>query len=196
MRLTFREREYAMRMRKGIVTALVMGFAVSLLIGACGSKGVSKGDVPGWYLNPPQSADKIYGVGASEVMASIDLARQVADNNARNSLAQTIQVSVQNMLRTYLQQSGTMDNTKAIQFAESVSKQVTNLTLNGVVISKREPKGGKMFSLAEISQDSIKKALLTAAKDAAADYAELKAQKAFDALEAEINKGNVPVTNK
>lgn len=28
MRLTFREREYAMRMRKGIVTALVMGLIV------------------------------------------------------------------------------------------------------------------------------------------------------------------------
>ncbi len=180
-----------MRMSKGIASALVLGFALSLFIGACGSKGVSKGEDPDWYLNIPQSPEKIYGVGASEVMASIDLARQVADTNARNNLAQSLQVNVQNMLRSYLQQSGTMDNTKAIQFAESVSKQVTNMTLNGVIISKREPKGGKVFSLAEISQDSIKKALLTAAKDAASEFAELKAQKAFDALEAEINKSDV-----
>ncbi len=183
-----------MRMSKGVASILVLGFAISVFIGACGSKGIGKSDVPDWYLNPPQSKDKIYGVGASEQMASVDLARQVADQNARANLAQTIQVNVQNMLRTYLQQSGTMENTKAIQFSESVSKQVTNLTLSGAAISKRESKGGKIFSLADLSQDSIRNALLTAARDAAAQYAELKAQKAFDALEKEIGKGNVPVT--
>lgn len=185
-----------MRMNKGVVSALIMGFAVSLLVGACGSKGVSKGEVPDWFLTPPQSKEKIYGVGGSEQMASIEFAKQVADQNARADLARVIQVSVQNMLRTYLQQSGTMETTKAIQFAETVSKQVTNLTLSGSTISKREVKSGKMYSLAELSQDSIKNALLSAAKDAAAQYAELKAQKAFDALETEINKGSVPVVNK
>ena len=185
-----------MRMKKGIVPALVMGLAVSLLIGACGPKGVSKGDVPDWYLNPPKSSDKIYGVGVAEKIGSISLSSQTADNAARNNLAQTIEVSVQNMLRTYLQQSGTMDNAKAVQFAESVSKQVNNITLGGIIISKREIKSGNTYSLAELSQDSIKKALLVSAKEAAAEYTELKAQKAFDALQTEVNKGSLPVTDK
>jgi hypothetical protein len=97
------------------------------------------------------------------------------------------------MLRTFLQQSGTMDATRSLQFAEAVSKQVVNMTLSGVVISKREIKGGKCFSLAELSQNSMKNALLNAAKDTAAQFAEMKAQKAFDALEKEINKGEIPI---
>ena len=177
--------------RTAVVVAVV--FALVTVLAGCGAKTVSKGDAPDWYLNPPQAKDKIYGVGASETMSSIDFARKVADSNAQQTLAQTLQVSVQSMLRTYLQQSGTMDNTRAIQFAESVSKQVTNMTLNGVVISKRDVRGGKCFSLAELSQDSLKSALLNASRDAAAQFAELKAQKAFDALEKEINKGEVPV---
>jgi len=34
---------------------------------------------------------------------------------------------------------------------------------------------------------------LNAARDTAAQFAELKAQKAFDALEKEINKGEIPI---
>ncbi len=179
--------------KRGLAAVVTIAFVLSSVLAGCGAKTVSKGDAPDWYLNPPQAKDKIYGTGASEQMASIEFAKKVADSNAQQTLAQTISVSVQSMLRTFLQQSGTMDATRSLQFAEAVSKQVVNMTLSGVVISKREIKGGKCFSLAELSQDSMKNALLNAAKDTAAQFAELKAQKAFDALEKEISKGEIPI---
>jgi hypothetical protein len=175
---------------------LLMIAAATLVFGACGPKTVSKSDAPDWYLNPPTAKDKIYGTGASEQMASVEFAKKVADSNAQQAIAQSIQVSVQSMLRTFLQQSGTMDNARALQFSESVSKQVVNMTLTGVVITKREIKGGKVFSLAEISTDTMKSALLTATRDAAAEYSELKAKSALDALEKEINKGNMTNTEQ
>ena len=173
-----------------ICTAVML---VALVIGAGCSKNVSKGDVPNWYLNPPTSDDVIYGTGASDVTQSPELGKQVADSNARNSLAQTIQVSVQSMLRTYLQQSGTMETNRALQFAESVSKQVVDLKLTGVTISKRDVKDGRYFSLAEVSQESMKNALLSQVRDAAAEFSELKARRALEDLEQEINKGNIPI---
>ena len=162
--------------------------AMVLLIGACGGK-VSKGDAPKWYLNPPDDKDKIYGTGASEKTQSLELGKQVADGNARNSLASTIQVNVQSMLRTYLQQSGTMEEARALQFSESVSKQVVDVKLTGVVISKREIKEGRWFSLAEVSKDSVNNALLSAVRDAAAEYSELKAKSALEDLEKAVSKG-------
>jgi len=185
-----------MRMNRKIASILVLGIAVAFGLNACGSKNISKGDIPDWYANKPQSKDKIYGTGASEKSPSIELAKQVADTNARNDLALTIQVSVQSMLRNYLQQSGTMENVRALQFSESVSKQLVDVKLTGVVISKREIRNGQMFSLAELSMDSMKNALLSAARDAAAEYSELKAKKAFDDLEKEINNKEIPIIKK
>ena len=182
-----------MRMNRKITAILVTGTTIAFLLSACGSKNISKSDAPDWYLNPPQSKDKIYGAGAAEKSASLELAKQVADANARNSLAAIIQVSVQSMVRNYLQQSGTMENARALQFSELVSKQVIDEKLSGVIISKRETRDGRMFSLAEISMDSMKNSLLSAVRDAAAEYSELKAKKAFDDLEKEINKKEIPI---
>jgi hypothetical protein len=191
---SYQAKEKEMR-KRGFAAVLMMTAAVALVFSACGPKTVSRGDAPDWYLNPPTAKDKIYGTGASDPMASVEFAKKVADYNAQQALSQTIQVSIQSMLRTYLQQSGTMDNVRALQFAESVGKQVVNMTLTGVVITKRDIKGGKCFSLAELSMDTMKNALLNSARDAAAEYSELKAKSAFDALDKEINKGNIPIVS-
>ena len=180
--------------RSTAIACIVMLIATALLAGACGSKNINKGMAPDWYLNPPESKDKIFGTGASEKTASIELGKQVADANARAAVAQTIQVSVQGMVRTFLQQSGTMETSRALQFAESVGKQVFDVSLVGSKITKREPKGGQMFSLAEVSMDSVRNSLLSAVRDAAAQMAEQKAKQAFQDLEKEIKGGReIPI---
>lgn len=179
---------------KSIVVLVVLFVAISVLISACGSKNVRKSEVPDWYLNPPDSKEKIYGTGASEKTQSIELGKQVADSNARTALGNTIQVSIQGMVRTFLQQSGTLEQARALQFSEAVSKQVVNVTLSGIVISKREIKDGAFYSLAEISMDSVKNSLLSAIKDAAAEFSEAKAKQSFDDLSKEVQNGNIPIT--
>jgi hypothetical protein len=169
---------------------------IILLVCGCGAKTVSKGDAPCWYLNPPESDKIIYGTGSSEKTQSLELAKQVADANARTDLANTIQVSVQNMVRTFLQQSGTMEASRALQFSETVGKQVVDIQLAGVKVTKREIKDGRCFSLAEVSMDSMKQALLNAVRDTAAQLAEEKAKSAFKDLESEVSKGNIPIVKQ
>jgi hypothetical protein len=177
----------------GTVTAVVLA---AMLFGACGG-GVNKGMVPDWFLNPPESDDVIYGVGASEKTSSPQLAADVADTYARTNLANTIQVSVQAMVRTFLQQSGTLEEARTLQFAESVSKNVVDVKLTGVRISKREMRGGRMFSMAEVSYDTMKNALLSAVRDAAAEMAEQKAKTAFQDLEKAVQSGRqIPIVKE
>ena len=174
------------------VMVMLAGFALTLT--SCGIRNASKGDAPDWFLNPPKSETVIYGVGASEQTQSIQLAKQIADANARTDLAMKIQVSVQAMVRTFLQQSGTLDTTRSLQFAETVSKQVVDVKLTGVTINKSEVKGGRCFSQAEVSMDTMKNALLSAVRDAAADYSEVKARQALQDLEKEISsKPSIPI---
>ena len=186
-----------MRNRKQLLGVVSILICAAFLFGACGTKYVNKGMVPKWYLNPPDSKDEIYGTGASPKMQSIQLASTTADANARNALAQTVQVSIQGMVRTFLQQSGTMDNTRTLQFSESVGKQVVDVSLVGSKIDKREIKDGRCYSLAVISMDSVRNSLLSAVRDAAAQMAEEKAKDAFKDLEKEINAGKeIPIINQ
>ncbi len=179
-----------MRNCKSMLNVVALIVAGVLLFSACGAKR------PSWYLNPPESDDKIYGTGASEKTASQSLGKQVADANARTDLANTIQVSVQSMVRTFLQQSGTMEEARALQFSEAVGKNVVDVKLTGVRITQREEIGDVYYSLAEVSMDSVKNALLSAVRDAAAEYSELKARQAFEDLNKEIDKGNFPIIRK
>lgn len=170
---------------------LSMFAVVALIIGACGGGNVSRGDIPKWYLNPPKDDDIIYGVGASTKMQSIQLAKRNADDLARAGIASVINSDVASMMRSYLQQSGTMEAARALQFTEAVTKVVSEVSLSGAVITKSEEKGGRIFSLAEISKDSVNNALLNAVKDAAAEFSELKARRAFDDLNNEIKSGSL-----
>jgi len=175
-----------------IACSLGVVMAVGLMAG-CGGKNVSRGAVPDWFLNPPQSKEKVYGTGASEKTASVQAAKTVADAASIDEVARSIQVSVQNMTRTFLQQSGTLEASRALQFSEIVSKQVVDMTLTGVMVEKREIKDGRCYSLASISMDSVKKSLMSAIQDAAAQFSEQKARQAFKDLEGEVQKGNIPI---
>ena len=174
-----------MRNFKNVFSAVAVVIVASLLFGACAVS------MPKWYMNPPKSDDKIYGVGVSEKTKSIQLGRGVAVANARNDLAGKIQVSVQSMLRTFLQQSGTMEDSRALQFAESVGKQVVNVTLTGSDVNRTEERDDRYFALVEISMESINNAIHTAARNAAAEFSELKAKSALEDLDKAIDKLNL-----
>ena len=92
-----------MRFTKLVFGVCLVVMLVIIMFGTGCSNVVKKGMAPDWYLNTPVSDTIIYGTGASEKTQSLELGKQVADANARNSLASSIQVSIQSMLRTYLQ---------------------------------------------------------------------------------------------
>ena len=143
-------------------------------------------DSPSWFLMPPTSENSLYGVGQAKKQ-NPSLAKQTATARARAEISQAVNVRVSSMLKDFMQESGVGDNAQALEFSESVTKQVSDNSLQGAVIKEAyAAKDGTIFILVEYSLDSIKKDAIDAAKREEALYNEFKAQQSFNDLERSI----------
>lgn len=145
-------------------------------------------DMPSWALNIPSQEGYIYGVG-SAMKQNPQLARTAAIGLARDEIARTLDLKVSSMFKNFMQESGIGENAKALEFTESVTKQVASTTLNGATVKEVELAGdGRMWALVELNLSAVKKAALENAKNQEAMYNEFKASQSFDALEEAINE--------
>ena len=171
-------------------------FAIALaliLVGCGGSKPGSGsteegsfGGAPNWFMNPPTSGDVIYAVGAAKKQ-NPSLALNTATQRARDEIARTVSLKVENMMKDFMQESGAGDNAQALEFTESVSKQVADVSLSGSVRTKTATgKDGTIYVLVEYSLDGLRQSALTEAKKQEALYNEFKSIKGFDDLEEAI----------
>ena len=94
-----------------------------------------------------------------------------------------------------MQASGIGDNASAVEFNESVSKHVAQVSMKGCVVSKTFiAKDGTIYVLVEYPIGSAREEAINKAKDELdkqeALYNEFKARQGFDALEKELNSMN------
>ncbi len=177
-------------MKKLLVFAMLL--ALTLLLVNCGGKPKAKmGDIPDWYLTPPKSEDAVYDAGDA-TKQSMGLAKESADARARDAIARSLEIKVENMLKNFMQESGVGEEAEALEFTSSVSKQVSNKVLRGCEIVKREMKTeGSMYhaySLAKYNLNSLVQETMDEARRQKALYNEAKANLSFDDLEKEIQK--------
>ena len=173
---------------------LICSTLVIALFTACAGPGSGSteergsSDMPDWFLVPPTAEDALYGVGQAKKQ-NPSLAKQAATARARNEISQAVNVKVSGMLKDFMQESGVGDNAQALEFTESVTKQVTANALKGSIVTEAYvAKDGTMFVLVEYPLVSMRQDALNAAKKEEALYNEFKAQQGFDALEQEIDK--------
>ena len=165
---------------------LVMGF-LTLFIISCAAP---KSSLPDFFLNPPTSPEYLYGVGNAQ-KANLSLARQTATARARTEVANAVSVKVSRVINDFLQQSGVGENAQALEFTESVSKQVANISLSGAVVKEAsQGDDGMIYVLVEYPLSAVRQAALEEAKKREAQYTELKARQSFEDLEKEIAKLN------
>jgi len=163
---------------------LVMGLMILFLISCAGSKS----NLPGFFMNPPTSPDYLYGVGNAQ-KANLSLARQTATARARDEVARAVSVKVSNMIKDFLQQSGVGESAQALEFTESVSKQVANTSLSGATIKEMaQGDDGMIYVLVEYPLSAVRQTALAEAKKREAQYTEFKARQSFEDLEKEIAK--------
>lgn len=185
-----------------IITLIIFG---NLMITSCGSSSppvrsgsteapakqdYSTSGFPDFFLNPPTSEDAFYGVGTAKKQ-NPSLAKKTATARARDEIAQTVQVKVNNMLKDFMQESGVGENAEALEFTESVSKQVSSQALTGSKIIKTEvAKDGTFYVLVEYALQNAVDASVSEARNQEALYNEFKARQGFEALEKELNSLN------
>ncbi|MEW5814398.1 MAG: hypothetical protein AB1798_03245 [Spirochaetota bacterium] len=182
-------------MKKMIVTSLLITILVCLFF-ACTTTSTSAekppSDIPDFYLNPPTADDAVYGVGSAK-MAKLDMSRKMALARAREDIAFQIAASIKAAVTDYAQEAGVDDNNQVINFAETVSKQITNTKLTGAKTEKiAVGKDGTIYALVMYPVNQfVKDAESEFVRNEDAAFAEFKASEAVKRLENEI-KTNPP----
>jgi len=119
-------------MKKGLLV-VVSFLAFAMIFAACKSQpeGVADPTMPPWInAQPPETL--LWGIGVAE-NAQTQMRMTMADSRARQDLARQIQVLAQGMVVDYAREAGGITNTAVTQFQESVSRQVAQANLQGVV---------------------------------------------------------------
>ena len=171
-------------MKQKQIASILLTALIVLMVSGCGSS------APKFFLNPPTAEDAFYGVGTAKKQ-SRSLAKKTATARARDEIAQAVEVKVNNMLKDFMQESGVGDNAQALEFTESVSKQVANTSLSGAVVKEAaQGDDGMIYVLVEYPLSAVRQTALAEAKKREAQYTEFKARQSFEDLEKEIAKLN------
>ncbi|WP_020611596.1 LPP20 family lipoprotein [Sediminispirochaeta bajacaliforniensis] len=184
----------------GIVVAVVL--VAASLIGCASDAKVADAkpadsNLPDYVLNPPTATDAIYGVGYAK-QSSLPLAIKVAEANARADIAAQLKATIQAAVISYAQEAGVDDNTQVINFAESITRQITDTTLSGAVTQNRTPmEDGGVWVLMIYSKDSLVNSFEEVSKEFErnedAAFAEFKADQALQKLDYQL--ANNPTTS-
>lgn len=114
-------------MRSLLLVCLTLSFL------ACGGKASFSSNEPEWMDTPPE----LCAVGNTKIRSTPGNARKFAVGAARDELARQLEVKVGNMMKSYLNEGGTMDGDFSEQKLLDVSKQVSKQSISG---SRREAK--------------------------------------------------------
>lgn len=180
--------------KSGRFTAMLVGilFLAGMSLQQCGSsrsgstESSSLRDAPEWFLVQPEAEDALYGVGMAKKQ-NPSLARNAAIARARDDIASQVNVKVSSMLKDFMQESGVGENAQALEFTQSVSKQVTDVSLKGCKVKEVYPANdGTFYAMVEYPLDALRQSTLTEAQKQEALYNEFKAQQGFDALEKAV----------
>jgi hypothetical protein len=168
--------------------------SVVMLMGCGGSQKATKGSVPEWFLNPPKSADKLYGVGKGEKQ-NIQLAKEISETRAKKEIAQALSVKIQNLTKDFMSESGIGETAEATEFTQSITKTITDIQLEGCTIEKREIIDGAVWTLAiwpidDAGRSFLKDKINAELKRREALYNQLQAKQGFEDLDKEIDKLN------
>ncbi|MDR2144247.1 MAG: hypothetical protein LBP29_07750 [Treponema sp.] len=187
-------------MKKAIVIMLL----TALVFAGCSSKPpvVSDPDMPPWINEQPPEG-MLWGIGVSS-NAQQNMRLTMADAAARQDLARQLQVLAQGMVTDYAREAGGIDNTAAMQFQETVSRQIAQANLQGAArdLVWTTPDKKTLWMRLKLSKADAAKTTAEQAQKAidseAARYAEFKAMDALKMMEQQLDKNSTspqPVRN-
>ena len=186
------------------VLLIAVSVCVALLFISCGSaEKKAPGNAiaqeldgaPSWVLSSANGNGQICGVGSAGGTRNISMARTAAIGRGRTDLSRQLQLQVKSMLKDYQSTTtggenfGTVANDE--QHIVDVSKQVTEMTLNGTELNNTWlSKTGTLFTLVCLNVDKFKNMVSKMGQldeQVRAAIVE-RADKAFDELDKETKK--------
>jgi hypothetical protein len=168
-----------------------------LLAAGCGStpaapQQVSDPNMPSW-INEQAPEDMLWGIGVSS-NASQSLRLTMADADARADIARQLQTTAQGMVTNYQREAGGINNTAALGFQESISRQLAQATLTGAVPDVRwtTPDNKTLWMRVKMSKAEAARSVAAEVnklvESEASRYAEFKAMDALKMMDSELDK--------
>ena len=187
-----------MRFTAFMPTAFVSSFL--LLFVACGPKTTNlapepskKVSAPDWYLNPPEDPSYLYAT-SSMTSRDMQLAVQKAETQARTDLAQQMQSNISNLNKQFQEEVGLGEDSEMLQQFTSVTKSVTQQTLNGSRTDRKElveEKGiYRAYVLMSLPIGTANQQLMEKIRANENLYTRFRSTQAFEELDEEIEKLN------
>jgi hypothetical protein len=148
--------------------------------------------MPPW-INEQPPEDILWGIGVGSE-AQMQMRMIMADTRARADIARQLNTMVQNMVVDYAREAGGIDNTAALQFAETITRNVSEASLTGAVrdVMWDTPDNKNLWVRVKMSKADAAAAAAAQAQKAieneASRYAEFKAMDALRRMESQLDK--------
>ena len=182
-------------MRKGFIFVLILVtafIAFGCKSGPAAPAAVSDPTMPPWVNEQPPE-DMLWGIGVSSNVQQ-QMRMTMADSGARADIARQLQTLAQGMVTDYSREAGGIDNTAAMQFQESVSRQIAQADLQGVVrdVMWTTPDGKTLWMRLKMNKADAAKTAADQAQKAIENegsrYAEFKAMDALKMMDQQFDK--------
>ncbi len=147
---------------------------------------------PSWYVQPPQDANAIYTTG-TEASPDMQMAMDMAVLTAKRNLAFQLGARTSAMMKDFAGQTGTGGDAEVAREIDRVTKSVAaDINVAGFIREKSEiiaeGKNFRAFALIRYPTGEANKIVADQVRKSKALDTKLKASKAFQDLEQEIEK--------
>ncbi len=178
-----------MRYAFALIVLLAIGMA-----GCGGSKGLQTadtGDIPDWYMNPPQDPNYLYAAN-TQSSQDMQLAVDKATAAGRADIGRQIELRIQGLQKRFTEETGTGNDAQLLQMFTEAEKTVVSTTLNGShVKSHNISKDGNLwraYVLVEYPIGAANQAFMDQMKKNDQMYTRFRATQTFKELDDEVKK--------
>jgi PBP1b-binding outer membrane lipoprotein LpoB len=179
-------------MKRKVTPIIGIVLLVVLVLAGCSSSpeptpAQAPSDVPSFYLNPPQADDAIYGVGSAK-MATLDNSRRMSIARAREDIAFQMNAAIEAAIVDYSQEAGVDGGNQVISFVETISRQVTETTLQGTRTEEvAQSADGTVYALVSFPINNFRDQTAQAfQRNEDAAFAEFQAEQALQYLDSQL----------
>lgn len=187
-------------MTKMFLLAITFLTIIASFIG-CGSSSQTAAppppEAPEWVTKPPRAVDAIYGIGMANVGSNAVLARQKAEDAARQEIAKVIDTRVKNMMDRFMQEHQDLVNVESstsVEFTRSVSRSVSQASLTGAQIEEvwQDVSNKIIYAKAIVTKtDIVQQVKSNAAAQKQAAFLEKKTDEALKTLDKALENWDV-----
>lgn len=173
---------------------------VSLIIGCGGTKptGITPPatkevikEAPGWFLNPPQEDNFLFGAGTA-TSRDMQFAKDKAAEAGRFELAKALETRYEGMSKRFQEEVGATTEAEYLDQFTQATKAIVSQVLTGVTVEKTaisDEKGiFRAYTLVKLPLGAASEALMKRLKDQEELYTRFRSTKTFEELDKDIQK--------